>query len=62
MGLSLGVSLVETAEMTHSAPPKPAIRKAACSKCGGFRNCDIRGEYRESYVDEKLFVPPSPIR
>ena len=31
---------------------KPTIRKAECSKCGGTRNCDIRGEHTDGYSDK----------
>ena len=29
-------------------------RKAECSKCGGMRNCEVRGHYDERYSDEQF--------
>ena len=34
------------------AAPVATIRKAKCSKCGGMRNCEVRGHYDERYSDE----------
>lgn len=34
---------------------KPIVHKAECSKCGGVRNCDIRGKHTKSYDDEHFW-------
>jgi hypothetical protein len=40
--------------MTIDAPDEVKVKKAHCSKCGGERNCDIRGLHDERYVDENF--------
>jgi hypothetical protein len=30
-------------------PSRSSIRQAECARCGGIRNCDIRGEHTEQY-------------
>lgn len=37
---------------TQPASAAAKIRKAECSKCGGMRNCEVRGHYDERYSDE----------
>ena len=41
--------------MTNPAPSSAPleVRKAECSKCGGIRNCDVRGSHRDIYSDEQ---------
>lgn len=34
------------------SPTHQTIRRAMCSKCGGVRNCEIRGEYIKEYNDD----------
>jgi len=35
-------------------PNKAKIKKAECSRCGGIRNCEIRGEHEETYTYEQF--------
>jgi hypothetical protein len=41
--------------MSPITPPEEIkIKKAHCSKCGGERNCDIRGQHDERFSDENF--------
>jgi hypothetical protein len=44
--------MTDEAPAEKPAKPAKAIRKAECPRCGGPRNCEIRGRYEDRYDDD----------